>query len=230
VIIGVGPRGLSVLERLLIRLRQVPPAAAVVIWAVEAAEHGSGRIWRTSQDPWLTTNATAAELTMRSPDSPRATGHDGASLADWSAHQATGPRFGPHDYPPRRDYGRYLHHVFEHGRGAGGGVLALPGQHYGHGPATHGQRQGGQQQVRRRAVWRRRPRRDQRNGLVPGDQRVLPGRGNQHGPRPQRVAVPGPPHRQGGRPAQDGRQLTRRAGRQVLHDQDGSGQGYGQRD
>src|SRR5437763_5652018 len=88
-IIGAGPRGLSVLERLLIRLRQVPPAGAVVIWAIDPAEHGCGRIWRTSQDRWLTANATAAELTMRSPDSPRTAGHDGDSLAGWSVQQPT---------------------------------------------------------------------------------------------------------------------------------------------
>lgn len=57
----------------------------MVIWAIEAAEHGSGRIWRTSQDRWLTTNATAAELTMRSPDSPPTAEPDGDSLAAWSA-------------------------------------------------------------------------------------------------------------------------------------------------
>jgi FAD-NAD(P)-binding protein len=109
---------LSVLERLLIRLRQAPPARAVVIWAIEAAEHGCGRIWRTSQDPWLTTNAAAAELTMRSPDSPLTAGPDRDSLAAWSAHQPVGPRFGPDDYPPRRDYGRYLRQVFEQLRAA----------------------------------------------------------------------------------------------------------------
>src|SRR5947207_5303028 len=126
-IIGAGPRGLSVLERLLIRLRQVPWAASVVIWAVDPAEHGCGRIWRTSQDPWLTANATAAELTMRSPDSPRTTGPGGDSLAGWSAHQPAGPRFGPHDYPPRRDYGQYLHQVFEQLRTAApAGVWVRP--------------------------------------------------------------------------------------------------------
>ena len=114
-------------EGLEIRLRQVPPAAPVVIWAVEAAEHGCGRIWRTSQDPWLATNATAAELTMRSPDSPRTTGHGGDSLADWSARQPAGPRFRPHDYPPRRDYGRYLCQVFEQLRAASpAGVRVRP--------------------------------------------------------------------------------------------------------
>src|SRR5947209_3174384 len=126
-IIGTGPRGLSVLERLLIRLRQVPAAADVVIWAVDQVEHGSGRIWRTSQDPWLAANATAAELTIRSPDSPLAAGPDGDSLAAWSAHQPVGPRFGPHDYPPRREYGRYLHQVFEQLRAAApAGVRVRP--------------------------------------------------------------------------------------------------------
>src|SRR3954452_23843048 len=97
-IIGTGPRGLSVLERLLIRLRQVPAAGGVVMWAVDQVDHASGRIWRTSQDPWLAANATAAELTIRSPDSPLAAGTGGGSLAAWSAHQPVGPRFGPHDY------------------------------------------------------------------------------------------------------------------------------------
>lgn len=126
-IIGVGPRGLSVLERLLIRLRQVPPSGAVVIWAIDPAEHGCGRIWRTSQDRWLTANATAAELTMRSPDSPLSAGPGGDSLAAWSAHQPAGPRFGPRDYPPRRDYGRYLRQVFEQLRAAApAGVRVRP--------------------------------------------------------------------------------------------------------
>lgn len=67
-LLGVGPRGLSVLERLLIRLRDEPPAGKVAIWAVDPVEHGSGRVWRTGQPAWLTTNATAAEVTVRSPD------------------------------------------------------------------------------------------------------------------------------------------------------------------
>lgn len=121
-IIGLGPRGLSVVERLVVRLRRLPRAGRVVIWAVDPTEHGSGRVWRTGQAPWLATNATASELTMRSPDdSPHARDD---SLLGWSAGQPDRPQLGPHDYPARRDYGRYLHHVFEQLR-----ATAPPGVH-----------------------------------------------------------------------------------------------------
>jgi hypothetical protein len=67
-IVGLGPRGLSVLERLLVNLRHRPPARPVVIWAIDPVEHGPGRVWRTDQPGWLATNATAGEITVRSPD------------------------------------------------------------------------------------------------------------------------------------------------------------------
>lgn len=58
-IVGMGPRGLSVLERLLVRLSSRLPTRPVVIWAIEPVEHGPGRVWRTDQPGWLTMNATA---------------------------------------------------------------------------------------------------------------------------------------------------------------------------
>jgi hypothetical protein len=113
-IIGVGPRGLSVLERLLIRLREHSPARDVVIWAIDTTEHGSGRIWRTTQDSCLLTNATAGELTILSPDSPLYPVEDGTnSFADWSVAHLPGRPIGSGEYPARRDYGRYLHETFE---------------------------------------------------------------------------------------------------------------------
>lgn len=119
-IIGLGPRGLSVLERLVVRLRRFPLPRDVEIWAIDGTEHGSGRVWRTGQAPWLATNATAAELTMRSPDGSSRNEDD--SLLGWSARQPDGPALAPSDYPARRDYGRYLHHVFQQLR-----VTAPPG-------------------------------------------------------------------------------------------------------
>jgi hypothetical protein len=115
-IVGMGPRGLSVLERLLIRLAARPPATRpVVIWAIDPVEHGPGRVWRTDQPEWLTMNATAGEVTVRSPDNallPEGTATGAASFADWTT-EAGGPHLLPTDYPERRHYGRYLRAVFD---------------------------------------------------------------------------------------------------------------------
>lgn len=105
-VVGVGPRGLSVVERLIIHLRATPPRTPVTIWAVDSVEHGSGRVWRTSQPDWFTMNATAGEVTAVSPDS-----HLGdLGLVEWSARTST--PLSPVDYPPRRTYGAYLRDIF----------------------------------------------------------------------------------------------------------------------
>ncbi len=111
-IVGLGPRGLSVLERLLIRLRRHPADRRMVIWAIDPVEHGPGRVWRTTQPDWLMTNATAGEVTARSPDSPLSESRH--SLATWTvAGGRPGPEYGPVDYPPRRVYGEYLSDLFQ---------------------------------------------------------------------------------------------------------------------
>jgi hypothetical protein len=94
-VVGVGPRGLSVVERLVIRAR-----TAVTVWAIDSVEHGSGRVWRTDQPVWFTMNATAGEVTVASPDSYL----DG--FVEWSG-------YAPTDYSPRRVYGEYLHDMFQ---------------------------------------------------------------------------------------------------------------------
>ncbi|MFD0902140.1 FAD/NAD(P)-binding protein [Actinomadura sediminis] len=107
-LIGLGPRGLSVLERLLIRLRSTPPDGTVTIWAFERVEHGAGRIWRTGQPPWPAANTSASEVAIHSPDSFLTVG-DGDrphSLVDWAGLE-------PGQYPSRRLYGRYLAAAFD---------------------------------------------------------------------------------------------------------------------
>ncbi|GAB3896816.1 hypothetical protein GCM10029964_078760 [Kibdelosporangium lantanae] len=94
-VVGVGPRGLSVVERLVLRAR-----GPVTVWAIDSVEHGAGRVWRSDQPEWFTMNATAGEVTVASPDSRL----DG--FLDWST------TFGPTDYPPRRTYGAYLSAMF----------------------------------------------------------------------------------------------------------------------
>lgn len=50
-IVGSGPRGLGVLERITARLAEAPPAAAE-IFLIDAVQVGCGRIWRTDQPDW----------------------------------------------------------------------------------------------------------------------------------------------------------------------------------
>ncbi|MEU8804532.1 FAD/NAD(P)-binding protein [Spirillospora sp. NPDC048819] len=107
-LIGLGPRGLSVRERLLVRLHAAPPDGTVTIWAFDRVEHGAGRIWRTGQPPWLAANTSAAEVSIHSADSPllpRGGGHP-HSMVDWAG-------LAPDQYPSRRLYGRYLAQAFE---------------------------------------------------------------------------------------------------------------------
>ena len=112
-IVGMGPRGLSVFERLLVRLRQgAGDDAGVVIWAIDPVEHGPGRIWRTSQPSWLTMNATASEVTVQSPDSLLAD-DDLFSLDTWTAGvSCPASPVDPVSNPPRKVYGQYLREVF----------------------------------------------------------------------------------------------------------------------
>ncbi|NJP94930.1 hypothetical protein HCN51_36790 [Nonomuraea sp. FMUSA5-5] len=106
-VIGVGPRGLSVLERLLVRLRGTPyrDGDEVTIWAFDAVGHGGGRVWRVDQPSWLSANTTAGESTMRSPGDDGLPAHRYGTMARWAGLE-------PGAYPARRLYGQYLADVF----------------------------------------------------------------------------------------------------------------------
>lgn len=115
-IVGMGPRGLSTLERLLVRLAG-HPSAVVRIWTFDPGQHGAGRIWRTDQDECFMMNTAAGEVSMYSgdPDDGPPRAGAGPSLHEWlSAH--TDPRwsaFEPSGYAPRAVYGEYLREVFD---------------------------------------------------------------------------------------------------------------------
>ncbi|MEU8346179.1 FAD/NAD(P)-binding protein [Spirillospora sp. NPDC048832] len=121
-LIGLGPRGLSVLERLLVRLHAAPPDGTVTIWAFDSVEHGAGRIWRTDQPSWLAANTSASEVSIHSSDSPLLPGNGDHphSMVDWAGLE-------PHQYPSRPLYGRYLVQAFDELRAsAPRGVLVRP--------------------------------------------------------------------------------------------------------
>ncbi|CAM3702990.1 FAD/NAD(P)-binding protein [Kibdelosporangium persicum] len=116
-IVGMGPRGLSVLERLLVRLAERAAGPAVSIWVFDPGEHGAGRIWRTDQPDWFLMNTPAGEVSMYSgdPDEGPPRAGAGPSLHEWLSAGHAGPQWstlGANGYAPRSCYGKYLRDVF----------------------------------------------------------------------------------------------------------------------
>src|SRR5688572_11437890 len=62
--VGTGPRGIAVLERLGARLAARPPARPVEVLVLDTVQVGCGRIWRTNQPEHLLMNTPAGEVTM----------------------------------------------------------------------------------------------------------------------------------------------------------------------
>ncbi|MER5827068.1 FAD/NAD(P)-binding protein, partial [Streptomyces mirabilis] len=120
-VVGAGPRGTSVLERLCASAPELlPPGARLTVHMVDPSPPGPGRVWRTAQSPHLLMNTVASQVTLFTDDSVDCSGpvRPGPSLHTWA-----GGELGPDDYPTRAHYGRYLEWVFaEVVRGAPPGV------------------------------------------------------------------------------------------------------------
>ncbi|NWF27431.1 FAD/NAD(P)-binding protein [Streptomyces sp. PKU-EA00015] len=118
-VIGTGPRGISVLERLVHRLHTHGPSNRPVrLYAIDAVEVGAGRVWRTDQPSWFTMNTVVGQVTMYSgaPDAGPARPGAGPSLGQWDAERSPTREeqpLGPDDYASRRRYGQYLRFVFD---------------------------------------------------------------------------------------------------------------------
>ncbi|MHA7287613.1 FAD/NAD(P)-binding protein [Arthrobacter sp. MDT3-44] len=139
-IVGGGPRGTSVVERLIARHRALGDAAPdIVIHLIEPHEPGPGHIWRTDQSRLFLMNtpclyptvvpvgsvagSVAAGPVALSFDEWRARGREGLvpGLDDSDVEEST--RLASRDFPSRALYGRYLTWVFgELVRQAGPGV------------------------------------------------------------------------------------------------------------
>ncbi|MBB5123246.1 putative NAD(P)/FAD-binding protein YdhS, partial [Streptomyces eurocidicus] len=129
-VVGVGPRGLSVLERLCANERVAPTHAAVTVHVVDPSAPGAGTVWRSDQSRELLMNTVSSQITVYTDDSARIEGpiEPGPSLYEWArgvagrAGGAAGPYdgatlaeargLGPDAYPTRAFYGRYLHDSF----------------------------------------------------------------------------------------------------------------------
>ncbi|MFG2497285.1 FAD/NAD(P)-binding protein [Streptomyces sp. NPDC048441] len=124
-VVGAGPRGTSVLERLCASAAELlPPAARLTVHVVDPSPPGPGRVWRTAQPAELLMNTVASQVTLFTDESVDCAGpiRPGPSLYTWAA-AGHAPELGPDDYPTRACYGRYLEWVFtETLRGAPGTV------------------------------------------------------------------------------------------------------------
>ena len=109
-VVGAGPRGTSVLERLCASAPDLlPPGTRLTVHVVDPAPPGPGRVWRSAQSPELLMNTVASQVTLFTDASVDCAGpiRPGPSLHEWAPAE-----LGPDDYPTRAHYGRYLEWVF----------------------------------------------------------------------------------------------------------------------
>ncbi len=123
-IVGLGPRGLSVAERLCANAEELlPPGGELVVHLVDPHVFDGGGVWRSTQDRLLLMNTVACQVTMFVDESVDCDGPvvDGPNLYEWArsiaaldnpavpaAVLAEAQALGPDDYPSRSFYGNYL--------------------------------------------------------------------------------------------------------------------------
>ncbi|MFE9256708.1 FAD/NAD(P)-binding protein [Streptomyces sp. NPDC006879] len=127
-IIGAGPRGLSVLERLCAAERQTPSHDCVIVHVIDPSAPGAGQVWRSEQSRHLLMNTVSSQITVFTDDSVQIEGpiEEGPTLYEWAQSLALlgdpqhddeetlteALRMGPNTYPTRAFYGRYLGDCF----------------------------------------------------------------------------------------------------------------------
>ncbi|MEU2223971.1 FAD/NAD(P)-binding protein [Streptomyces sp. NPDC018347] len=108
VIVGAGPRGTGVLERLAANAPGLYEGPGLDIHLVDPHPPGGGRIWRQAQSPLLWMNSHAEDVTMYTDETVTMDGpvREGPTLHEWAGLDAR-------TFPDRRIQGRYLRHVYE---------------------------------------------------------------------------------------------------------------------
>src|SRR3954453_21590240 len=123
-IVGLGPRGLSVVERLCANAESLlPHGRELVIHIIDPHALQGGQVWRSTQDRVLLMNTVACQVTVFVDDTVECVGPvgTGASLYEWArsialigkpnvseADRDEAISLGPDDYPSRAFYGSYL--------------------------------------------------------------------------------------------------------------------------
>ncbi|WP_406150190.1 FAD/NAD(P)-binding protein [Streptomyces anulatus] len=114
-VVGSGPRGLMVAERLAARLARgkQQERRPVELHVIDETEVGCGRIYRTDQSMWFLMNTPVGLITGFSgePDDGPARAGAGPSLDQWWTTAGPPGHPGPEGYAPRAVYGRYLRFV-----------------------------------------------------------------------------------------------------------------------
>lgn len=115
VIVGAGPRGLSVLERLVTIGSTIgTPPSNLTVEIVDPYEPGAGRIWRSDQSGALLMNTVIGQITIFGHDPAEPEEDAGPSFHEWLQGQ-TDPELlalEENGYAPRRVYGMYLADAF----------------------------------------------------------------------------------------------------------------------
>ncbi|MGV4924618.1 FAD/NAD(P)-binding protein [Streptomyces sp. BHT-5-2] len=134
VIVGAGPRGTGVLERIAANAPELWGDAPLDLHLVDPHPPGGGRIWRREQSPLLWMNSTAEDVTMFTDETVEQAGpvRPGPSLAEWARAVREGrlpappgpggdaAALGPRDFAGRRLLNGYLRWAHEDA------VAALP--------------------------------------------------------------------------------------------------------
>ena len=98
-IVGAGPRGAGLLERLAASVPELLPGGPLLdVHLIDPYPAGAGRIWRHDQSPLLAMNSMAADVTMYTDESVRCDGpvRPGPSFWDWAQDLREGAgRRGP---------------------------------------------------------------------------------------------------------------------------------------
>ncbi|WP_370743269.1 FAD/NAD(P)-binding protein [Streptomyces sp. LUP47B] len=85
--VGAGPRGTSVLERLCASAPELlPPGAHLTVHVIDPSPPGPGRVWRPTQSPDLLMNTVASQVTLFTDESVDCAGpiRPGPSLHEWA--------------------------------------------------------------------------------------------------------------------------------------------------
>ncbi|MEU9647496.1 FAD/NAD(P)-binding protein [Streptomyces sp. NPDC048110] len=110
-VVGAGPRGAGIVERLIANCAGSPPGQRLHIDVIDPFPAGAGRVWRTDQSPLMLMNVAARNVTMFTDESVRCDGpiRPGPTLQEWAG--AVG---GPVNiaegwgFADRATHGRYL--------------------------------------------------------------------------------------------------------------------------
>ncbi|MEU1135049.1 FAD/NAD(P)-binding protein [Streptomyces sp. NPDC005900] len=115
VIVGAGPRGTGVLERLAANAPELYGGPGLDLHLVDPHPPGGGRVWRQDQSPLLWMNSRADDVTMFTDDTVEIAGPvlPGPALDEWTGRAG-------HTFVGRREQGGYLRWVYEKA------VAALP--------------------------------------------------------------------------------------------------------